>query len=134
MQKTNIIRDYLEDINEIPESRMFWPRKIWGKYADKLEVHIYHFSTSHLRSDVTHVEHFLTTFFLFWWTIPNAGLKIRGEFDESSELLEWNGHQCLDAYWRLLEVHGCVAWSFYISVLCHSPGQRNKYHIFGLHI
>uniref|UniRef100_A0A0D3A1Y4 squalene synthase n=1 Tax=Brassica oleracea var. oleracea TaxID=109376 RepID=A0A0D3A1Y4_BRAOL len=37
LQKTNIIRDYLEDINEIPESRMFWPRKIWGKYADKLE-------------------------------------------------------------------------------------------------
>ena len=39
LQKTNIIRDYLEDINEIPKSRMFWPRKIWGKYADKLEVH-----------------------------------------------------------------------------------------------
>lgn len=39
MQKTNIIRDYLEDINEIPKSRMFWPREIWGKYADKLEVH-----------------------------------------------------------------------------------------------
>ena len=39
MQKTNIIRDYLEDINEIPKSRMFWPREIWGKYADKLEVY-----------------------------------------------------------------------------------------------
>nr|ANM71227.1 squalene synthase [Siraitia grosvenorii] len=37
LQKTNIIRDYLEDINEIPKSRMFWPREIWGKYADKLE-------------------------------------------------------------------------------------------------
>ncbi|CAH8306729.1 unnamed protein product [Eruca vesicaria subsp. sativa] len=37
LQKTNIIIDYLEDINEIPKSRMFWPRKIWGKYADKLE-------------------------------------------------------------------------------------------------
>ncbi|CAA7019876.1 unnamed protein product [Microthlaspi erraticum] len=37
MQKTNIIRDYLEDINEIPKSRMFWPREIWGKYVDKLE-------------------------------------------------------------------------------------------------
>lgn len=43
MQKTNIIRDYLEDINEIPKSRMFWPREIWGKYADKLEVLTYHF-------------------------------------------------------------------------------------------
>lgn len=37
LQKTNIIRDYLEDINEIPKSRMFWPRQIWNKYADKLE-------------------------------------------------------------------------------------------------
>nr|AOS51490.1 squalene synthase [Calamus jenkinsianus] len=37
LQKTNIIRDYLEDINEIPKSRMFWPREIWSKYASKLE-------------------------------------------------------------------------------------------------
>nr|ASO66848.1 squalene synthase [Fritillaria unibracteata] len=37
LQKTNIIRDYLEDINEIPKSRMFWPRAIWSKYVDKLE-------------------------------------------------------------------------------------------------
>ncbi|KAL4313148.1 hypothetical protein GQ457_01G000590 [Hibiscus cannabinus] len=37
LQKTNIIRDYLEDINEIPKSRMFWPRQIWSKYATKLE-------------------------------------------------------------------------------------------------
>ncbi|KAL5974114.1 squalene synthetase-like protein [Asimina triloba] len=40
LQKTNIIRDYLEDINEIPKSRMFWPRQIWNKYADKLEVDV----------------------------------------------------------------------------------------------
>uniref|UniRef100_A0A453M5B0 Squalene synthase n=1 Tax=Aegilops tauschii subsp. strangulata TaxID=200361 RepID=A0A453M5B0_AEGTS len=39
LQKTNIIRDYLEDINEIPRCRMFWPREIWSKYVDKLEVH-----------------------------------------------------------------------------------------------
>ncbi|GJN22963.1 hypothetical protein PR202_gb10573 [Eleusine coracana subsp. coracana] len=38
LQKANIIRDYLEDINEIPKSRMFWPREIWCKYADKLEI------------------------------------------------------------------------------------------------
>lgn len=48
-QKTNIIRDYLEDINEIPKSRMFWPREIWSKYVNKLEVRIFslftHFST-----------------------------------------------------------------------------------------
>ncbi|KAJ6409822.1 hypothetical protein OIU84_009330 [Salix udensis] len=37
LQKTNIIRDYLEDINEIPRSRMFWPREIWSKYVNKLE-------------------------------------------------------------------------------------------------
>uniref|UniRef100_A0A0D9W0C0 Squalene synthase n=1 Tax=Leersia perrieri TaxID=77586 RepID=A0A0D9W0C0_9ORYZ len=37
LQKINIIRDYLEDINEIPKSRMFWPREIWSKYVDKLE-------------------------------------------------------------------------------------------------
>ncbi|KAI8028423.1 Squalene synthase 2 [Camellia lanceoleosa] len=37
LQKTNIIQDYLEDINEIPKSRMFWPRQIWSKYVNKLE-------------------------------------------------------------------------------------------------
>ncbi|KAF9676075.1 hypothetical protein SADUNF_Sadunf09G0100700 [Salix dunnii] len=37
LQKTNVIRDYLEDINEIPKSRMFWPREIWSKYVNKLE-------------------------------------------------------------------------------------------------
>ncbi|KAL0376183.1 UNVERIFIED_CONTAM: Squalene synthase 2, partial [Sesamum calycinum] len=37
LQKTNIIRDYLEDINEVPKSRMFWPRQIWSKYVNKLE-------------------------------------------------------------------------------------------------
>nr|GMD02564.1 squalene synthase [Ipomoea batatas] len=37
LQKTNIIRDYLEDINEIPKCRMYWPRQIWSKYVGKLE-------------------------------------------------------------------------------------------------
>ncbi|XP_020702050.1 squalene synthase [Dendrobium catenatum] len=37
LQKTNIIRDFLEDINEMPKSRMFWPWQIWNKYANKLE-------------------------------------------------------------------------------------------------
>lgn len=36
LQKTNIIRDYLEDILEEPAPRMFWPREIWGKHADEL--------------------------------------------------------------------------------------------------
>ncbi|KAM0927782.1 hypothetical protein ACQ4PT_002059 [Festuca glaucescens] len=38
LQKNSIIRDYLEDINEIPKCRMFWPREIWSKYVEKLEV------------------------------------------------------------------------------------------------
>eukprot|EP00246_Nothoceros_aenigmaticus_P015398 TRINITY_DN6360_c0_g3_i1.p1 TRINITY_DN6360_c0_g3~~TRINITY_DN6360_c0_g3_i1.p1 ORF type:complete len:410 (-),score=69.52 TRINITY_DN6360_c0_g3_i1:377-1606(-) len=37
LQKTNIIRDYLEDITELPAPRMFWPREIWSKYAPRLE-------------------------------------------------------------------------------------------------
>eukprot|EP00892_Ulva_mutabilis_P000017 jgi/Ulvmu1/10015/UM059_0064.1 len=37
LQKTNIIRDYLEDILEEPAPRMFWPREIWGKYAGELD-------------------------------------------------------------------------------------------------
>lgn len=41
LQKTNIIRDYLEDINEIPAPRMFWPHEIWGKFGTKLEVRNY---------------------------------------------------------------------------------------------
>ncbi|KAL1197395.1 Squalene synthase 1 [Cardamine amara subsp. amara] len=37
LHKTHIIKDYLEDINEIPEPRKFWPRQIWSKYVAKLE-------------------------------------------------------------------------------------------------
>ncbi|KAL8129262.1 hypothetical protein V2J09_018417 [Rumex salicifolius] len=37
LQKVNIIRDYLEDINEMPKPRMFWPPEIWSKYVNKLE-------------------------------------------------------------------------------------------------
>eukprot|EP00177_Eucheuma_denticulatum_P007465 GFKZ01013588.1.p1 GENE.GFKZ01013588.1~~GFKZ01013588.1.p1 ORF type:complete len:543 (-),score=68.96 GFKZ01013588.1:1704-3164(-) len=33
LQKTNIIRDYLEDI---VEGRTFWPREIWSQYANDL--------------------------------------------------------------------------------------------------
>jgi farnesyl-diphosphate farnesyltransferase len=35
LQKANIIRDYYEDIVEEPP-RMFWPKEIWGNYAEKL--------------------------------------------------------------------------------------------------
>ncbi|KAG0328708.1 bifunctional farnesyl-diphosphate farnesyltransferase/squalene synthase [Dissophora globulifera] len=34
LQKTNIIRDYLEDLHD---KRRFWPKEIWGKYADNIE-------------------------------------------------------------------------------------------------
>lgn len=34
LQKTNIIRDYLEDIND---QRIFWPAATWTKYAKKLD-------------------------------------------------------------------------------------------------
>lgn len=33
LQKTNIIRDYHEDLED---GRSFWPKEIWGKYTDKL--------------------------------------------------------------------------------------------------
>lgn len=33
LQKTNIIRDYLEDF---VEGRAFWPKEIWGEYASDL--------------------------------------------------------------------------------------------------
>jgi len=35
LQKTNIIRDYLEDIND---NRIFWPKEIWSQYTNKLET------------------------------------------------------------------------------------------------
>lgn len=33
LQKTNIIRDFREDLNE---GRSFWPKEVWGKYAKSL--------------------------------------------------------------------------------------------------
>jgi farnesyl-diphosphate farnesyltransferase len=41
LQKTNIIRDYLEDIVEEPAPRMFWPKVIWSKYAKSLDAFQY---------------------------------------------------------------------------------------------
>lgn len=34
LQKTNIIRDYLEDVND---GRIFWPDEVWKRYAEKIE-------------------------------------------------------------------------------------------------
>jgi farnesyl-diphosphate farnesyltransferase len=37
LQKTNITRDYLEDIDQVPP-RIFWPKDIWSnRYTDKLD-------------------------------------------------------------------------------------------------
>ena len=41
LQKTNIIRDYLEDIVEEPAPRMFWPKCVWSKYAKTLDAFQY---------------------------------------------------------------------------------------------
>jgi farnesyl-diphosphate farnesyltransferase len=35
LQKTNIIRDYHEDLSS---DRSFWPKEIWGKYTDELSL------------------------------------------------------------------------------------------------
>jgi farnesyl-diphosphate farnesyltransferase len=37
LQKTNIIRDYKEDMEEGPHPRVWWPKEAWSKYASKLE-------------------------------------------------------------------------------------------------
>lgn len=34
LQKTNITRDFLEDLRD---KRFFWPKEIWGQYADSME-------------------------------------------------------------------------------------------------
>lgn len=33
LQKTNIIRDYREDLDD---KRKFWPKQVWSKYAKDL--------------------------------------------------------------------------------------------------
>lgn len=35
LQKVNIIRDYFEDISEVPP-RIFWPREIWSKFGSSI--------------------------------------------------------------------------------------------------
>ncbi|KAH7574992.1 hypothetical protein JRO89_XS02G0030900 [Xanthoceras sorbifolium] len=35
--KRDMIEDYLEDINEIPKPRIFWPREIYSKYVDNIK-------------------------------------------------------------------------------------------------
>ena len=37
LQKTNITRDYLEDVTATPP-RIFWPRAIWSKHAPRVDA------------------------------------------------------------------------------------------------
>mmetsp|Transcript_19314 Transcript_19314/g.53631 ORF Transcript_19314/g.53631 Transcript_19314/m.53631 type:complete len:553 (-) Transcript_19314:130-1788(-) len=45
LQKTNIIRDFLEDHEDVNEEtgvrRVFWPKEIWGLYTDSLQNFTY---------------------------------------------------------------------------------------------
>jgi len=56
LQKTNITRDYLEDIQEIPP-RVFYPKEIWSKYvndvADLRDPKFIHEATKCLNEMVT---------------------------------------------------------------------------------
>lgn len=36
LQKINVIRDIREDLLQIPQPRIFWPKVVWEKYAEKL--------------------------------------------------------------------------------------------------
>jgi hypothetical protein len=38
LQETKGVQDQLEEIDEEPAPRMFWPRDVWSKYGKKLEV------------------------------------------------------------------------------------------------
>jgi hypothetical protein len=71
LQKTNIIRDYLEDINEIPKSRMFWPRQIWSKYVNKLEVWLY--KNFYLFQSKSLLHLFLPHFMIITWICKTWG-------------------------------------------------------------
>jgi len=56
LQKVNITRDYLEDINQVPQ-RIFWPRDVWIKYAKKLEDFKEH---QHAKEAVHCLNHLIT--------------------------------------------------------------------------
>ncbi|KAF3322562.1 squalene synthase-like protein [Carex littledalei] len=79
-QKANILRDYLEDINEIPKSRMFWPREIWSKYANKLEYFKYEEnfekSVQCLNDMVTNALIHVKVSLRFWHEDMHGGIKL----------------------------------------------------------
>lgn len=49
LQKTNIIRDYREDLDD---GRQFWPKEIWGKYTDDFASLIKPENADTVRNDV----------------------------------------------------------------------------------
>jgi len=53
LQKTNIIRDIREDLDE---NRTFWPRQIWGKYME--DIHDY--KDSNLNESIYGLNHMVT--------------------------------------------------------------------------
>jgi len=61
LQKTNIIRDYREDLDD---KRRFWPKQIWSKYAKDLSDFIEPqnldavSSNSHRKTDIGAKLHF----------------------------------------------------------------------------
>lgn len=68
LQKTNIIRDYLEDIMEEPAPRMFWPREVWGRYAGELDEFKDKSNRCEFNVLATNGEH------VHWYTLVNLVL------------------------------------------------------------
>jgi len=56
LQKTNIIRDYLEDVSQKPP-RVFYPKVVWSKYAEKIEDFA---KPQHIKSAVTCLNELIT--------------------------------------------------------------------------
>lgn len=114
---------------------MFWPREIWSKYVNKLEVHLFYVFYLNFPLNLLEGLWFwisrkgiipLIVGFSFsnwhFWIFAPQGLKIWGKLWQSSTVLEWYGHQCSDACGRLFEVHVCFKGSCYIPILCYPSG------------
>ncbi|KAL5788597.1 hypothetical protein ACOSP7_005546 [Xanthoceras sorbifolium] len=55
-QKRDMIEDYLEDINEIPKPRIFWPREIYSKYVDNIKLLIDQYALKHAGDCLNHLS------------------------------------------------------------------------------
>ncbi|KAL5788699.1 hypothetical protein ACOSP7_005648 [Xanthoceras sorbifolium] len=54
--KRDMIEDYLEDINEIPKPRIFWPREIYSKYVDNIKLLIDQYALKHAGDCLNHLS------------------------------------------------------------------------------